>query len=189
MSGLLNRIRRRRSGMPSEPERLDTSPAPPEVAPSALPPEPAPPEPAPPEPAPPEPFERPGFRARGQLRRRLRYLRRVRELALRDIGGLVADLDRFGRSRDDLVRAKLDALTAIDAEHRVLASALDDDATYVELREVGIAACPGCGALLASDARFCSACGTRVDRGDAAIETAFAVGTPRSDEPAADAAT
>ena len=40
---------------------------------------------------------------RGKLRRRLRYLRRVRELGFRDVGGLVFDLDRFGRKRPDLV--------------------------------------------------------------------------------------
>src|SRR3954452_24486128 len=39
----------------------------------------------------------PSFRDRGKLRRRLRYLRRVRELGFRDLGGLVFDLDRFGR--------------------------------------------------------------------------------------------
>lgn len=125
--------------------------------------------------------ERPGFRERGQLRRRLRYLRRLRELGFRDVGGLVFDLDRFGRTRDDLVRAKLDALAAIDAELRNLELALDDVQPFHELREPGIAACPSCGALHASDARFCPACGTIVDRSDAAVTAAFAVGTTRVD--------
>lgn len=117
------------------------------------------------------------------MRRRLRYLRRVRELGLRDVGGLVFDLDRFGRTREDLVRAKLDALSAIDTELSSLAAALDDDAGFDELREIGIAPCHACGALLASDSRYCSACGTRVDRGDAAIASAFAVGGATHGDP------
>lgn len=187
MSGLLTRIRRRRAAAPPPvPAPPDASPA----TPSAPPTSPTPAasvvvEPAPTTAAssPQERFERPGFRARGQLRRRLRYLRRLRELGLRDVGGLVFDLDRFGRTREDLVREKLDALSAIDAELSSLATALDDDASFDELREIGIAGCPACGALLASESRFCSACGARVDRGDAAIATAFAVGGTTPGEP------
>jgi hypothetical protein len=105
----------------------------------------------------------PSFRNRGALRRRLRYLRRVREIAFRDLGGLVFDLDRFGRERPDLVRLKLDGLRAIDAELRGLEDALGDIRAVEELHEPGIAACATCGALHGSDARFCSACGTAVD--------------------------
>src|ERR1700757_4247302 len=47
------------------------------------------------------------FRERGRLRRRLRYLRRLREIALRDLGGLVYDLHRFRRERPELVEGKL----------------------------------------------------------------------------------
>lgn len=104
----------------------------------------------------------PSFRDRGRLRRRLRYLRRVRELALRDLGGLVLDLDRFGRDRPDLVRGKLDGLRAIDGELRRLEIALDDVRAVEELEEPGIAACAHCGALHGSDARFCPACGVAV---------------------------
>jgi hypothetical protein len=112
------------------------------------------------EPAPPT---GPSFRDRGRLRRRLRYLRRIRELGFRDLGGLVFDLDRFGRERQDLVRAKLDALAAIDRELRTLEVALDDVRTVEELQEPGIASCPACGALHGSEARFCPSCGTPVD--------------------------
>jgi hypothetical protein len=45
----------------------------------------------------------PGLRGRARMRRRLRYLHRRRELAFRDLGGLVFDLHRFGRDRGDLV--------------------------------------------------------------------------------------
>lgn len=104
----------------------------------------------------------PRFRERGRLRRRLRYLRRVRELGFRDLGGLVFDLDRFGRERPDLVRAKLDALRSIDGELRTLEVALDDARPFEELREAGVSACTTCGALHGSEARFCPACGTPV---------------------------
>src|SRR4051812_42727394 len=94
---------------------------------------------------PPAPDE--SWRRRSGMRRRLRYLRRARELALRDLGGLVFDLDRFERDRPDLVRAKLDALAALDRERRALEAALDDRREEDVLREPGIASCPRCGAL------------------------------------------
>jgi hypothetical protein len=43
----------------------------------------------------------PGFRERGRMRRRARYLRRLRELQMRDIGGFVLELHRFHRDRPD----------------------------------------------------------------------------------------
>ena len=102
----------------------------------------------------------PGFAERTRMRRRLRYLRRLRELAFRDLGGLVFDLHRFGRRRDELVTGKLDALSAIDGELRTLETALDERRTLHELREPGIAACPRCATLHGSDANFCPGCGT-----------------------------
>src|SRR4051812_39084539 len=111
---------------------------------------------------------RPGFRERGRMRRRLRYLRRLRELGFRDVGGLVFDLDRFGRDRPDLVRAKLDALRAVDEELRTLETALDDVRPLHELHEPGIAACPRCGALHGSESNFCPSCGLHL-RGPRAI--------------------
>lgn len=116
----------------------------------------------------PEELGKPGFRDRGRLRRRLRYLRRVRELGFRDLGGLVFDLDRFGRQGDHLVRGKLAALRAVDAELRALERALDERRDVLELREPGIAACPRCGALHGSDARFCPSCGVGL-RGPRAV--------------------
>lgn len=110
----------------------------------------------------------PGFRDRGRLRRRLRYLRRVRELGFRDLGGLVFDLHRFERRGDELVAQKLQALAAVDQELRALERALRDERPYHELREPGLAACPRCAAIHGSDARFCPACGTSL-RGPQAI--------------------
>ena len=101
----------------------------------------------------------PSFRSRGAMRRRLRYLRRARELGFRDLGGLVFDLRRFERDRPDLVDAKVHALFAVDGELRALERALGDRREVTELREAGIASCPRCGALHGSDARYCSSCG------------------------------
>lgn len=102
----------------------------------------------------------PGFRERARIRRRLRYLRRYRELAFRDLGGLVFDLHRFGRERPDLVAQKLDALAGVDRELRGLETALRERRDVTELREAGIAACPRCGTLHGTDANFCPGCGT-----------------------------
>ena len=102
----------------------------------------------------------PGFRDRTRMRRRLRYLRRLRELLFRDLGGLAFDLHRFGRERPDLLQQKLDALAGVDAELRTLENALDDRRELTELREAGISACPRCGTLHDTDANFCPACGT-----------------------------
>ena len=107
----------------------------------------------------------PGFQDRGRMRRRLRYVRRAREIPLRDLGGLVFDLHRFGRERNDLVEAKLAALTALDGEMRTLETALADRRDITVLREPGLATCPRCGALHASDANFCSSCGLPVGKG------------------------
>jgi ribosomal protein L40E len=104
---------------------------------------------------------RPSFRDRGRLRRRLRYLRRVRELGFRDLGGLAFDLHRFGRRNDELVLGKLAALDAVDRELRAIERVLDERRDIIELREPGVAACPRCGALHGSDARFCPQCGTQ----------------------------
>ena len=85
--------------------------------------------------------DRPSFRQRGRLRRRLRYLRRVRELGFRDLGGLIFDQHRFARVNTTLVDSKLAALGAVDAELRALEHALDDRRPLTELREPGISVC------------------------------------------------
>jgi hypothetical protein len=109
----------------------------------------------------------PGLRERGRLRRRLRYLRKARELALRDLGGLVFDLHRFGRERGQgpaqLVRDKLAELRAADRELRGLEAVLGDRRRLRELREPGVGGtCPSCGSLYASYAHFCEMCGVRL---------------------------
>jgi hypothetical protein len=145
----------------------------------------------PPDPAAP----RPTFRNRARLRRRLRFLRRVRELGFRDLGGLVFDQHRFGRPDEALVRGKVAALTAVDVELRALERALRDRRDITELREPGLSACPRCGTLHGSDARFCPSCGLAL-RGSRTIaadvgEGEHAAAPPADrpeDEPAAAAA-
>jgi len=111
------------------------------------------------EPPDPAAAPRPSFRNRGRLRRRLRFLRRVRELGFRDLGGLVFDQHKFARIDEELVRGKVTALAAVDAELRALETALGDRRAVTELREPGISACPRCGTLHGSDANFCPSCG------------------------------
>ena len=93
------------------------------------------------------------------MRRRLRFLRRLRELGYRDLGGLVFEQHRFARADEALVRGKVDALAAVDRELRALEAALGERRAVTELREPGLTACARCGAVIGSDARFCSSCG------------------------------
>lgn len=115
----------------------------------------------------------PGFGERGRMRRRARFLRKARELAYRDLGGLVFDLHRFGQRNDQLVLAKLATLGQIDTELRGLEQVLRDRRPVTGLREVGIAACPRCAAIHGSDDRFCPGCGLAFDaHADRPISTA-----------------
>jgi len=118
------------------------------------------------------------FRDRGKLRRRLRFLRRTRELAFRDIGGLMFDMRRFGRDRPDLVEAKIGALAAVDQELRALERVLDDRRPIHELREPGITSCARCGALHASDSNFCPNCGLQIAGPRAMGEVGGAIAAP-----------
>src|SRR4051794_15140091 len=123
--------------------------------------------------------ERPSSQRRGRLRRRLRHLRRVREVLLRALGGLVFEIHKTGAAVDTLgeadqngtadgpVAAKLARLSNVNAELRELEEILDDRRGRV-LREPGIGGtCPLCGELHGSEARFCWACGTPVAPGAA----------------------
>jgi hypothetical protein len=101
------------------------------------------------------------FLNRSRIRRRARYLRRLREVQLRDIGGFMLELHRFGRQRPELVQAKLDGAAGTDRELRALERALGEPVTVRELREAGIGgACVNCGAVYGSGDRFCGWCGT-----------------------------
>ena len=101
----------------------------------------------------------PVTRRRSRLRRRARHLRSVREVLLRDLGGMVFEVHRVGAGGSEAVTAKLERLAGLDAELRELETLLDDRRPMV-VREPGIGGtCPNCNELYGSDARFCWACG------------------------------
>lgn len=104
------------------------------------------------------------FAERARLRRRLRFLRRARELALRDLGGLVFDLHRFGRRRDDLVSAKLHTLGVIAHEMTGLEAVLRERRHVTVLHEPGVLACPRCAAIYGEETNYCPHCGLPRDR-------------------------
>jgi hypothetical protein len=108
--------------------------------------------------------ESPGFAARGRMRRRARFLRKARELAYRDLGGLVFNLHRFGQRNDALVMAKLNTLGHIDAELRRLEGGLNEHHPVTVLREAGITACARCAAIHSSEDSFCPNCGLSLGR-------------------------
>jgi hypothetical protein len=173
MSGLLRRIRSRRAAAPAdrpdaEPVRSDPdgAPDPPVGEDAAVPTD----LPAGLDPADLE--ARSVRRRRGALRRRARFLRRVRELLLRDLGGLVYEIQRAtgdadARARHErLVRTKVERLARLDAELYEIDERLGDVRGEVVLREPGLGGtCPACGELYGSEARFCSACGNPVAPG------------------------
>ncbi|HEY2770211.1 MAG TPA: hypothetical protein VGI87_06570 [Solirubrobacteraceae bacterium] len=127
------------------------------------------PEPAPePEPEPQAeqaPAARVGFLGRGRVRRRVHYLRRLRELQFRDLGGFLVELRRHGRERPDLVQEKVDGALRTDTELRALVRALGSEPAPSELRTPGIGgACRQCGAIHGSADRFCASCGAPLSR-------------------------
>jgi hypothetical protein len=105
-------------------------------------------------------LEERSFLQRGRARRRVQYLRRLREVELRDLGGFMVELHRFGTDRPELVREKIAAAAQTDAEIRTLEHALGSPQPLRELREAGIGGtCRRCGAIYGSTDRFCAACG------------------------------
>jgi hypothetical protein len=130
------------------------------------------------QPSPPAP-DSPGFTERARMRRRARFLRRARELAYRDLGGLVFDLHRYGQRNDELVLAKLTTLSQIDAQLRALEAALAERRPVTVLREAGITACARCAAIHSSVDNFCPNCGLPVERNvDLPIAGAASQGAP-----------
>jgi hypothetical protein len=125
--------------------------------------------------------EEPGFAARGRMRRRLRFLRKARELAYRDLGGLVFNLHRFGQRNDALVIAKLNTIGDIDSQLRALEAELKARQPVTVLREAGITACVRCAAIHASEDRFCPNCGLALGRH---ADLPIAVAAPLASAPA-----
>jgi hypothetical protein len=106
---------------------------------------------------------------RGRLRRRVRYLRAVRELLLRDLGGFVHEAHRSEAGVEGhraLLETKSRRLSTLDLEVRTLESHLGEAHGQTVLRRAGIGgSCPQCGELHGSEARFCSRCGNPLMRG------------------------
>ena len=138
------------------------------------------------EPQAPAADEQTGFGSRGRRRRRARFLRKARELAYRDLGGLVFNLHRFGQRNDSLVLAKLATLSRIDAELRALEDSLGERQPVTVLREDGITACPRCAGIHSGEDRFCPSCGLSMSRrSDLPIAGAPAVARAQTPAPSA----
>ena len=99
------------------------------------------------------------FLERAVLRRRIRFLRRRRELALHDLGGFVYETHRLGESRPELTTQKLDGVDLIDGELATLERALGLGEELIVLHEPGISSCTHCSTIHDSAARFCPSCG------------------------------
>jgi hypothetical protein len=134
------------------------------------------------------PAASPGFQPRGRARRRARFLRKARELAYRDLGGLVFNLHRFGQRNDALVLAKLTTLTQIDGELRAIEGALAERRPITVLREAGITACARCAAIHSSEDSFCPNCGLSMAR-HVDLPIAGAAATPPAAAPSPQPAT
>jgi hypothetical protein len=193
MSGLLRRIKRSRDADAGEPP-LGGEAAPPDAAPTPAEPVavPATP-PAEVVPAGLDPTEgplRPPAGRRGRLRRRLRYLRRARELMLRDLGGLLYEVHRTGGGEVDphatVIGAKVQRLTTVDAEAHAIEHALSSPRGETVVFQPGVGGtCAVCGELYGSAARFCSNCGAAVGAAPAATPASFlapATSVPAGDE-------
>ena len=135
--------------------------------------------------------------SRGKLRHRLRYLRGVRQLLLRDLGGFIFEIHRTAvgtpqEAHRRLVESKVNRLAALDAEVHALEGRLAEPHAGAVLHEPGIGGvCPECGELHASDAQYCARCGAPLNakaraRRDAAVAAAAqpATGSQATVEPA-----
>jgi hypothetical protein len=136
-------------------------------------------------------FRRHGRRIRsaippaGVLRRERRALLQFREERLRDLGGLLLEMFRRDRFRENLVRERCEELLEIDDHLAALDSLLGlswtlpgqarcacgapiiDGAEFCAAcgRSIGEASreCSACGNALPAEASFCSRCGMRTD--------------------------
>jgi hypothetical protein len=119
------------------------------------------------------------------LRRERRALLKFREERLRDLGGLLLEMFRRDRFREDLVRERCQELLEVDDHLAALDSLLGlswalpeparctcgaplgEEALFCAAcgRSVGPAArqCAACGSGLTEDAAFCTRCGLRTD--------------------------
>jgi hypothetical protein len=114
------------------------------------------------EPVPPADAGTPGAVERGTMRRRMRRARRMRETLMTELGALVMEMHRQHRHDPALVERKAREALVADREASGLARALGAGQGVHAVVAAGIAGgCYACGALLATDDRFCSRCGAR----------------------------
>jgi hypothetical protein len=130
---------------------------------------------------------------RSRLRKRLRYLRRARELMLRDLGGLLYEIHRTGGGHIDthaaIIGPKVARLAALDQEAHAIERALGAARGETVVFEPGVGgACSVCGELYPNGARFCANCGTATTAPAASPSIPAAPATPEPGPPAASAA-
>jgi len=94
------------------------------------------------------------------LRRERRNLLRLREQRVRDLGGLVLEMYRQDRFRQDLVYEQAAEIVAI--EERLFQVDQLLAAASARGRVAPTAHCAQCGAPLLPGTRFCSSCGQAV---------------------------
>lgn len=95
----------------------------------------------------------------GVLRRERRALLELREERLRDLGGLLLEMYRRNRFRDDLVRERCEELVEIDERVGEIDALLGLVWTAPDSLRCS------CGAPLPLGSRFCGMCGRSVDDG------------------------
>lgn len=140
----------------------------------------------------------------GVIRRERRLLLRTREEKLRDLGGLMLEMYRRDRFREDLLSERCNELLGIDARlheldemlaaarRRVPAGRCECGAPLPwashfcpncgrPAGEQAVIECAECGHPLSGDARFCVGCGAPTDKlGDDTVE-------PSAEDPAEEA--
>jgi hypothetical protein len=160
-------------------------------------------------------FRRHGRRLRstippaGILRRERSALLQFREERLRDLGGLLLEMFRRDRFREELIRERCEELLEVDDHLAAIDSLLGlswtlpdqarcacgapvmDGAEFGAAcgRPVGDASrrCAACGSALAAEATFCSRCGMRTDaRAVRQAEPAAEIEAEPAAEPAAE---
>jgi len=92
----------------------------------------------------------------GQLRRERRGLTRLREQRIRDLGGIVLEMYRQDRFRQDLVYEQAAEIVGIEERLQDLDQLLAAAASRRSPRAVR---CAQCGVPLFAGARYCPSCG------------------------------
>jgi hypothetical protein len=108
---------------------------------------------------PPAPRRRRVLPSPAHLRRERRNLLRIREQQIRDIGGLVLEMYRQDRFRQDLIYEQAADIVALEERLRET-----DELLAAASSRHGAAGirCEQCGTPLYSGARFCPSCGRAV---------------------------